>query len=118
MSHSVGASAVYASPRARLRRNARWLVTRASYPIVAYVYDQSTDSPSRRHSSSNATSSTAVRCAHSSMKLRREIGRGGSKGLSGTENDGSYGCAGSHRTPYTFCTRRSVGSPLSSQPIG
>ena len=33
-SHSVGASAVYASPRARLRRNARCEVVRACRPIV------------------------------------------------------------------------------------
>ena len=57
-SHSVGASAWYASPRARLRRNARWLVRRAAVPIVVYVSVQSTESPSRRHSASNACSSS------------------------------------------------------------
>jgi len=41
--------------------------------MVAYVNDQSTDSPSRRHSSSNAFSSSTVSRSHSSMKLPREM---------------------------------------------
>ena len=122
-SHRVGASAWYASPRARLRRNARWLAARAADPIVVYVSDQSTDSPSRRHSASNAFSSSTVSSSHSSMKLRREIAVGffraaSSTGAAGGRQSLSYGNDGSGRTPYTFCTRRSVGSPLSSQPIG
>ena len=93
-------------------------MSRATSPIVVYAYDQSTESPSRRNSSSNTTSSAAVSVMHSSMKLRREIALGGSKGFAGAENEGSYGRDGSQVTPYTFCTRRSVGRPLSSQPIG
>ena len=48
-SHSDGPSARYASPRARLRRNARCDTARAASPMVRYWVDQSTDSPSRRH---------------------------------------------------------------------
>ncbi|GAB3815946.1 hypothetical protein GCM10027605_64170 [Micromonospora zhanjiangensis] len=91
-------------PRARLRRNARWLVARAARPIVVYVNDQSTDSPSRRHNASNTCSSEAVSRSHSSTKLRREIAvgsarRASSTGASGGCQSGSYGNAGSHRTP-------------------
>src|SRR5665647_1732764 len=70
-SHSPGASAWYASPRARLRRNARWAAVRALSSIVWYVWFQSTDRPSRRHSASNCCSSWTVSCPHSSTKLRR-----------------------------------------------
>ena len=56
------------------------------------------------------------------MKFRRDTGSSVLPGFSGgtndAANDGSYGSEASPRTPYTFCTRRSVGSPLSSQPIG
>ena len=99
MSHSVGASAWYASPRARLRRNARWATRCALSPMVMYVIDQSTDRPARRHSASNTFSSSVVSCAHSSTKLRREIASAGFGGLSGGTNDGSYGSDGSQRTP-------------------
>jgi hypothetical protein len=80
---------VYASPRARARRNARCDAARASAPIVVYVIDQSTESPRRRHNASKAASSTAVSTVHSSTKLRREIARGGSKALSGGVKEGS-----------------------------
>jgi hypothetical protein len=40
---------------------------------VEYVSDQSTDSPSRRHSCSKTFSSVSVSRSHSSMKLRRLI---------------------------------------------
>lgn len=103
-SQSVGASAWYASPRARLRRNARWLVARATRPIVVYVSDQSTDSPSRRHSASKTCSSAAVSRSHSATKLRRSIGVGSLRrssltGVAGGCQCGSYGSDGSQRTP-------------------
>src|SRR2546421_4070226 len=98
-SHSVGASARYASPRARLRRNARWLAVRARSPIVAYWYVQSTDSPTVRHNVSYAFSSSAVSRTHSSMKLRRETGTGAGPGDDGGTNAGSYGSDGSHVMP-------------------
>ena len=47
-SHSDGASARYASPRARLRRKPRWATARHRSPTVWYSVDQSTDSPSLR----------------------------------------------------------------------
>ncbi len=50
----------------------RW----ASAPIVVYVIDQSTDSPSLRHSASNACSSDSVSVRHSSTKFGREIATG------------------------------------------
>ena len=119
-SQSVGASAWYASPRARLRRNARCATRRAPSPIVVYVMVQSTERPARRHNSSNARSSSTVRRSHSSTKFRREIATGGflsgrlrsgvpgvrprlrsvsAGGSSGGSNDGSYGSEGSQRTP-------------------
>ena len=82
-SQSVGASCAYASPRARLRRNARWLARWLTGPIVVYVCAQSTESPSVRHSCSNAFSSSSVSRRHSSTKLRREMLTGSLAGLSG-----------------------------------
>ena len=84
-----------------------------------YFWVQSTDRPSRRHSDSYAFSVSSVHSSQSSMKLRRDTGTCffGS-GFSGGAKSGSYGIDGSHRTPYVSCTRRSVGSPLSSKPIG
>ena len=98
-SHSVGAIDTYASPRERLRRNARWLIARAVASIVWYVCDQSTERPPRRHSASNAFSSSAVSVSHSSTKLRREIASCCLPGFSGGVNSGSYGRLGSQRTP-------------------
>ena len=54
---SSAASWLYASPRARLRRKARWLMRRLRASIVAYRSDQSTLSPSLRNIASNACSS-------------------------------------------------------------
>ncbi len=42
--------------------------------MVWYVCAQSTETPRRRHSSSNSFSSSAVRRSHSSTKLRRLTG--------------------------------------------
>ena len=56
----------------------------ASLPIVVYVIDQSTDSPSVRHSDSNTRSSSSVSCRHSSTKFGREID-------TGSVSDGSDG---------------------------
>ena len=100
MSHSVGAYERYASPRSRLRRNARWATAIESDEIVVYSLDQSTDRPSRRHRSSNACSSIWVSSSHSSMKFCRLIGTCffGS-GLAGGVKSGSYGSDGSQRTP-------------------
>jgi hypothetical protein len=113
VSHDVGASARYASPRARLRRNAFCDAARDSGPIVVYWWFQSTDNPSSRHSSSNARSSSAVNREHNSVKFLRDTAAcaPGSK-------FGSYGSVGSHVTLKKFCTRRSVGRPLSSHPMG
>ena len=99
-SHSVGASAWYASPRARLRRNARWLATSDRSPIVVYSCDQSTDRPSWRHSDSKISTSDSISRSHSSMKLRRLTDSCffGS-GFSGGVKSGSYGSDGSQRTP-------------------
>ena len=58
----------------------RW----ATSPIVVYVIDQSTDSPSVRQRSSKACSSLSVRRRHSSTKLGREM-------ESGSRSDGSAG---------------------------
>ena len=52
------------------------------------------------------------------MKFGREIAMGCLSGFAGGVKCGSYGSEGSQRTPKKFCTRRSVGSPLSSHPIG
>jgi hypothetical protein len=67
--------------------------------MVVYVIAQSTDSPSRRHSASNAFSSSTVSRPHNSTKLRREIDTAGFGGVAGGCQSGSYGNAGSHRTP-------------------
>ncbi len=53
-----------------------------------------------------------------STKFGREMAIGGAGGSAGGSNAGSNGSDGSQRTPKWFCTRRSVGRPLSSQPIG
>ena len=58
----------------------------------------------------------------SAMKFWRETVRGGSfrrPPLAGSSlRPGSYGSRASQRTWKKFCTRRSVGRPLSSHPIG
>ena len=89
MSHSTGASAAYASPRSRLSRNARWLISWVDSEIVVYRWFQSTERPSVRNECSNAFSSSAVRMWHSSMKFRREIAFGGSNGSAGGWKSGS-----------------------------
>ena len=87
--------------------------------IVEYASDQSTDNPSRRQTVSNTASSSAASRSHSSTKPRRLTGTGSRRsGVDGGTKAGSYGSDGSQRTPSTFCTRRSVGSPLSSQATG
>jgi hypothetical protein len=69
-------------------------------------------------------SSSAVTRAQRSMKSGREITRGGClrsgafSASGSSERLGSRGRVGSQRTWKRFCTRRSVGTPLSSQPIG
>ena len=88
-SHSAGPSARYAWPRARLRRNARCEMARASSPTVRYFVDQSTDRPIRRQMDSNARSSSSVSRWHSSTKLRRDTGTGRPPGFSGGLNPGS-----------------------------
>ena len=67
--------------------------------MVWYVSVQSTDRPSRRHSSSKAISSSLVSRSHSSTKFRREIGTCCLPGWSGGSKAGSYGSDGSQRTP-------------------
>ena len=57
--------------------------------MVRYIVDQSTDSPIRRHTSSNACSSRSVSRWHSSTKLRLEMGTWSVPGLAGGTNDGS-----------------------------
>ncbi len=96
----------------------RWLVRRLRSSIVAYVRPQSTERPTRRHRSSKARSSSDVNWWQSAMKLGRLTGTSSLPGFSGGTKAGSKGRDGSHVTPKTFCTRRSVGSPLSSQPMG
>ena len=95
---------------------------RAFASIVAYSVRQSTERPTRRQSARKAFSSSAVTRAHSSMKSGREITRGGllfAFALAGSSaRPGSRGSVGSQRTWNRFCVRRSVGTPLSSQPIG
>jgi len=54
----------------------------------------------------------------SSTKLGRDTAIGCRLGHTGGSNAGLYGSDGSQRTPKWRCTRRSVGRPLSSQPIG
>jgi len=100
VSHSVGAYDRYASPRSRLRRNARWATAIESEEIVVYSLDQSTLNPSRRQRSSNARSSICVSSSHSSMKFCRLIGTCflGS-GFAGGVKPSSYGSDGSQRTP-------------------
>ena len=88
-SHSVGASARYASPWARSRRKARCEMAREPAPMVRYMVDQSTDRPSRRHTASNDCSSRSVSRWHSSTKLRRDTGTWSGPGLAGGTNDGS-----------------------------
>src|ERR1019366_9090053 len=75
-SQMVGPSARYASPLARLRRNPRCAVAREFSSMVWYAVDQSTDSPTRRQTCSNAGSSRSVRRWQSVTKLRREIATG------------------------------------------
>ena len=74
----------------------------------------------RRNTSSNARSSSAVSRSHSSMKFGRETATSspGLRSSASTSKRGSYGNEGSQRTPKKFSTRRSVGNPLSSHPIG
>ena len=64
---------LYASPRARLRRNARWLARRAAV-VDGRVEQrsQSTDRPRRRNSSSKTSSSSATSSSHSSTKFGRD----------------------------------------------
>jgi hypothetical protein len=56
------------------------------------------------------------------MKFGRDTGTAlwsfGGSPLNGGWNPATYGTDGSQDTPKKFCTRRSVGSPLSSHPIG
>ena len=59
----------------------------------------------------------AVWRRQSSRKFWREMSRWPSA-PSGNSASGSYGSVGSQRTPKWFWTRRSVGRPLSSHPIG
>ena len=66
---------------------------------MVYSSDQSTERPTRRHTSSKARSSISVSRSHSSMKLGREIGISLLPAFSGGANEGSYGTDGSQRTP-------------------
>jgi hypothetical protein len=72
-----------------LRRKARCETARDLSPIVVYVNDQSTDSPRRRHSASNAFSSSMVSRPHRSTKFRRDMGTGGFGGTAGGSQFGS-----------------------------
>ena len=67
--------------------------------MVAYVIDQSIDSPRYFHRCSNAFSSSTVSLMHSSMKFGRDTGTCCLSGFSGGWNVGSYGSDGSQRTP-------------------
>src|SRR6202161_4949849 len=99
--------------------NERCEIRCARSPIVVEVIDQSTDKPSLRQRTSKARSSVSVRRRQSWTKFGREIETGSfSDGSAGGSKSASYATDGSQRTPKWFCTRRSVGSPLLSQPIG
>jgi hypothetical protein len=117
-SHRVGDSARYAWPASSSFRNPTCDTCRALVPIVVYVCDQSTDSPSSDHSSKYFSSSIVVTTAHCSTKFGREIGIGCFGGGSLGVKSGSYGSDGSHVMPSMSWTRRSTFSPLSSHPIG
>ena len=57
--------------------------------MVWYWVDQSTDSPSRRQTCSNACSSRLVSRSQRATKLRREIRTGSPAGRSGGTKSGS-----------------------------
>src|SRR5205807_1942095 len=80
------------------QRGAHGRADELAVAVVVGVGDQSTESPTRRQTSSNAFSSISVSRLQSSTKLRRETGIC-LVGLSGGSKDGSYGSEGSQRTP-------------------
>ena len=73
MSHSVGASWLYASPRATLRRNARWLTRRRAL-VDGGVAERPVDRQPEAHHElrSKTSSSMATSSSHSSRKFGRD----------------------------------------------